>query len=97
MRAILLDGRTQCGLPKRDIGLQRILHSLIYLTYNRVFHRFYRVDHEKVRTRKGTGLGLFVVSQLVRNLGGSIRAESDGVGNGSRFVLRLPVTPARAS
>ena len=64
---------------------------------NRVFHRFYRVDHEKVRTRKGTGLGLFVVSQLVRNLGGSIRAESDGVGQGARFVLRLPVTPARKS
>ena len=71
------------GIPRREL--------------NRVFHRFYRVDHEKVRTRKGTGLGLFVVSQLVRNLGGTIRAESDGVGHGSRFVLRLPVTPARPS
>ena len=71
------------GIPRREL--------------NRVFHRFYRVDHEKVRTRKGTGLGLFVVSQLVRNLGGSIRAESDGVGQGARFVLRLPVTPARKS
>lgn len=69
------------GIPRRELS--------------RVFHRFYRVDHEKVRTRKGTGLGLFVVYQLVRNLGGSIRAESEGVGKGSRFVLRLPVTPAR--
>jgi signal transduction histidine kinase len=63
----------------------------------RVFHRFYRVEHEKVRTRKGTGLGLFVVSQLVRNLGGSIRASSDGVGRGARFDVRLPVHPRRPS
>ena len=69
------------GIPRRELS--------------KVFHRFYRVDHEKVRTRKGTGLGLFVVYQLVRNLGGSIRAESDGVGKGSRFVLRLPITATR--
>ncbi len=60
---------------------------------SRVFHRFYRVEHEKVRARKGTGLGLFVAYQLVRNLGGHIRAESEGVGQGARFVLQLPVTP----
>lgn len=61
----------------------------------RVFHRFYRVEHEKVRSRKGTGLGLFVVSQLVRNLGGSIHAQSEGVGRGSTFEVRLPVKPPR--
>ncbi|MCA9535039.1 MAG: HAMP domain-containing histidine kinase [Myxococcales bacterium] len=69
------------GIPKAEL--------------KRVFHRFYRVEHEKVRTRKGTGLGLFVVSQLVRNLGGSIRAESEGVGRGSCFVVRLPMAPPR--
>lgn len=38
----------------------------------------------------GTGLGLSIVHRIVRNLGGSIRAESEA-GRGSRFIIRLPV------
>ena len=56
----------------------------------RVFDRFFRVPHESVRERKGTGLGLFVVAALVRDLGGSIEAKSDGPGHGSEFRLLLP-------
>lgn len=57
---------------------------------DRVFHRFYRVEDEEVRKRRGTGLGLFVVHQLVRNLGGSIEAFSEGRGKGTRMRVRLP-------
>lgn len=64
------------GIPERDLS--------------RVFQRFYRVDHESVRKRKGTGLGLFVVSALVRNLGGKIRASSPGPGKGTTFHVMLP-------
>lgn len=56
----------------------------------RVFHRFYRVESETVRSRKGTGLGLFVVSALVRNLGGRVEASSDGAGKGTTMRVRLP-------
>jgi signal transduction histidine kinase len=56
----------------------------------RVFHRFYRVQTERVRTRKGTGLGLFVVSALVRNLGGRVEALSDGPGHGTTMRVSLP-------
>jgi signal transduction histidine kinase len=64
------------GIPPRELA--------------RVFQRFYRVDHESVRKRKGTGLGLFVVSALVRNLGGTVRASSPGPGLGATFHVRLP-------
>jgi signal transduction histidine kinase len=57
---------------------------------DRVFHRFYRVEDEEVRKRRGTGLGLFVVRQLVRNLGGSIEAVSEGRGKGTTMRVRLP-------
>ncbi|MEO0323219.1 MAG: HAMP domain-containing sensor histidine kinase [Myxococcota bacterium] len=57
----------------------------------RVFQRFYRVERESVRSRKGTGLGLFVVGAIVRSLGGRVRAESAGVGLGSTFVVELPI------
>ena len=39
----------------------------------------------------GTGLGLYVAKNMVEKNGGTIRAESDGEGKGSRFILELPV------
>ena len=64
------------GIPKKDL--------------KRIFHRFYRVPAEGVRAKKGTGLGLFVVSALVRNLGGRVEAESDGPGTGALLRVVLP-------
>jgi signal transduction histidine kinase len=58
----------------------------------RVFHRFHRVDDERVRRRRGTGLGLFVVAALVRNLGGNVRADSAGPGSGTTVRVTLPAT-----
>ncbi len=56
----------------------------------RVFDRFYRVPVEAVRTRHGTGLGLFVVSTLVKDLGGKISAHSEGEGRGTSMRVLLP-------
>lgn len=56
----------------------------------RIFNRFYRVKNETVRKRRGTGLGLFVVKSLVRNLGGDIGASSEGLGKGTKMIIDLP-------
>lgn len=60
----------------------------------RVFHRFYRVEDQEVRTRRGTGLGLFVVWALVKQMGGKVEALSDGRGLGTTIRVELPVTQA---
>ncbi len=44
--------------------------------------------------RSGSGLGLYVVQRLVRNLGGRIRAESAGPGLGATLRIRLPLSAA---
>jgi signal transduction histidine kinase len=60
----------------------------------RIFRRFYRVPSDDVYARSGTGLGLYVVAALVRNLGGSIAASSEGHMRGTRVSVRLPVAVA---
>lgn len=59
----------------------------------RVFHRFYRVEDQEVRERRGTGLGLFVVWALVKELGGDVQAFSEGRGRGTTMRVELPVSP----
>jgi signal transduction histidine kinase len=56
-----------------------------------LFERFYRASNIEGHNTKGVGLGLFIVAELLRMHGGTIRAESRGVeGEGSRFIFTLP-------
>lgn len=57
---------------------------------DRVFERFYRVDSSRSRELGGSGIGLAIARALVEAHGGSIRAESGGLGRGARFVVTLP-------
>lgn len=56
-----------------------------------VFERFRQGDSTTTRTQGGLGLGLAIVHHLVTLHGGTVRAESDGVGKGTVFTVRLPV------
>jgi signal transduction histidine kinase len=59
-----------------------------------VFERFYRVPEENVAARRGTGLGLYVASALVRNLGGQLQVSSAGPGAGTTMRFELAGPPA---
>ncbi len=56
----------------------------------RVFQRFQRLSQESVFGSRGLGLGLYIVRNVAQAHGGSIRAESEGIGTGSRFIMTLP-------
>lgn len=53
-----------------------------------IFKKFYRSGSEDTRTQKGTGLGLYIVSKLVRLHGGSFRYETNQP-HGARFIIEL--------
>jgi two-component system, OmpR family, sensor histidine kinase SenX3 len=56
----------------------------------RIFNRFYRIPNPVSGQVRGTGLGLFIVRSVARRYGGDAYAQSEGVGCGSTFTIRLP-------
>jgi signal transduction histidine kinase len=56
----------------------------------KVFEKFYRVGNEDTRSTKGTGLGLYIVEQIVKAHQGKITI-SDNMPKGSVFKIVLPV------
>jgi signal transduction histidine kinase len=68
------------GIPARDL--------------DRIFERFYRVDHGRSRDTGGTGLGLSIVRHVANNHQGWVDVESRE-GEGSTFSLVLPVQAER--
>jgi signal transduction histidine kinase len=64
--------------------------------HEKVFQKFYRVGDEMVRQSEGTGLGLYLVRELLRQSGGDISAHSDGLGRGTTFRVRLPLSGGQA-
>lgn len=82
------EGKAEVVIEVRDRGI-----GIPRAQLRRVFDRFYRVPDEDVRSRRGTGLGLYVVSALVRSLGGKVEAFSAGAGQGATMRVTLPVHP----
>jgi CheY-like chemotaxis protein len=56
----------------------------------RIFELFVQERQALDRSQGGLGLGLTIVRNLIERHGGTVRAWSAGVGQGSEFVVRLP-------
>jgi two-component system, OmpR family, sensor histidine kinase SenX3 len=78
---------TQIALTIADSGLGLAPNHL-----KRIFKRFYRVPGRNAVKIKGTGLGLFLVRTIARQLGGDITATSPGPNLGTIITLTLPLT-----
>ena len=69
-------GDTGVGIPPHEIP--------------RLFDRFHRVPKTPSRTHEGSGIGLALVRELVKQHGGSIRVEST-LGKGTVFIVNVPL------
>ncbi len=57
-----------------------------------VFDRFFRGDQAREQNQGETGLGLAIVKSIVEAHGGRVTVSSEGVGQGSTFLIAQPVT-----
>jgi CheY-like chemotaxis protein len=74
----------------RDNGVGLTSEALL-----EVFELFSQVGKTLDRSQGGLGIGLALVKRLVEMHNGSITAESPGLGQGSTFVVRLPLPPTQ--
>ncbi len=82
------DGAGRAQLSVRDTGTGIPEHEL-----PRVFERFHRVEGATGRSFEGSGIGLALVQELVRQHGGTIEVASsmDGPdGHGTTFTVSIP-------
>jgi PAS domain S-box-containing protein len=56
-----------------------------------IFEMFSQVDRNPERAQVGLGIGLMLVERLTAMHGGSVEVESAGRGQGSEFIVRIPV------
>lgn len=62
-----------------------------------VFEIFRQADASSSRKQGGLGIGLALVKQLAELHGGSVAAESDGIGQGATFKVTLPLQQVQTS
>jgi PAS domain S-box-containing protein len=78
---------TQAVIRVQDAGIGIAAEQL-----PRIFELFTQVDTSLERAQSGLGIGLALVKRLVEMHDGSIEAHSAGLGHGSEFIVRLPIT-----
>ncbi len=82
---VLQGDRTRAQIIVRDTGSGIAPEFLPYL-----FERFRQADSAITRSHGGLGMGLAIVRHLVELHGGTIAAESPGLGQGATFIVTLP-------
>lgn len=64
-------------------------------TLPRLFDMYFQTEVSRKHAQGGLGIGLPLVKRLLQRHGGDISGTSEGVGQGSEFTIRLPLTDKR--
>lgn len=84
IRVRLFNSHQRAHLQVIDQG-----HGITDIDKKLIFNKFYRVGNEETRTTKGTGLGLYIVKNIVNDMQGTIDVK-DNHPKGSIFEITMP-------
>jgi len=62
----------------------------------KVFKIFYRSPLTRKTIASGTGMGLFIVRDVIKTMGGKVSADSKGLGCGTTITISLPLIRSKA-
>lgn len=89
-------GEVRLGVRRRDDQVEVVVSDqglgIAPEEREQVFEPFSRTETSHQSRIRGTGLGLYIVAQLVEHHGGTITLQSEH-GVGSTFTIQLPLTP----
>ena len=85
MSSSVVDQLAVVAVEDTGVGIDSQLLRRIVETFNRA---------EIGKINPGLGIGLALVNSIVALHGGRVRAESAGLGRGSRFIVELPLCEA---
>src|SRR6056297_1071560 len=74
-----------CAVEDNGVGVKKEERE-------KVFERFYRVQHDRNRKTGGSGLGLSIAREIIRGHGGNMYFEDPKITNGARVVIKLPIS-----
>jgi signal transduction histidine kinase len=94
-RAGRIEVLVQRGAAEVDITVQDNGIGIAADQLQHVFVMFAQAESAAARSRGGLGIGLSLVKHLVELHGGRVEARSSGLGQGSAFVVSLPLHAAR--
>jgi signal transduction histidine kinase/CheY-like chemotaxis protein len=93
-------GKVQIALERTHSGVRLIVsdsgEGIRPDFLGQVFEKFRQADASTTRRHGGLGLGLSIVKSVVELHGGTVRAESGGIGKGATFIVELPLTAVAA-
>lgn len=61
----------------------------------KIFNKFIRDDEAIKVDVEGNGIGLYIASVMIKAMGGDIWAESEGLGGGSTFYIKIPLVTSK--
>ena len=85
----------QTADDKVEVSVKDTGHGIRPEYLRGIFTQFSQGDAKVPKDQAGLGLGLSIVKTLVEKHGGSVRAESEGIGKGATFSVTLPVTESQ--
>jgi len=84
------DQRVYCSFKDQGVGVNP-------KELKKVFKIFYRSPLTRKTIASGTGMGLFIVRDVIKTMGGKVSADSEGPGSGTTITISLPLTRSKAA